>query len=155
MTRLPSLDNDQPSSDPVSGLFQRLVEALVEIRLQVRPLSRSHQVSLSPCTLGAQFRAWADPTSLELSSRRRRRLFVHDPSRCRARFVIPAAMEYDTKEKFSGESPKLDGYGTEHDGIHDIEAAPANKLSRNLKGRHMQMIAIGMFSFEIVDSPAF
>ena len=31
-------------------------------------------------------------------------------------------------------------YGTEH----DIEAAPASTLARDLKGRHMQMIAIGM-----------
>ncbi|MCJ1471664.1 hypothetical protein MMC13_000304 [Lambiella insularis] len=51
-------------------------------------------------------------------------------------------MEYDNKEKFPGESPKIDEYGTEHD-LHDVEAVPANKLARNLKGRHMQMIAIG------------
>ncbi|MCJ1420610.1 hypothetical protein MMC32_006968 [Xylographa parallela] len=52
-------------------------------------------------------------------------------------------MEYN-KEKLSDESPaKVDEYGVREGGIHDVEAVPANTLSRSLKGRHMQMIAIG------------
>ncbi|MCJ1287249.1 hypothetical protein MMC26_006597, partial [Xylographa opegraphella] len=53
-------------------------------------------------------------------------------------------MEYDNKEKLSDESPvKRDEYGVHEGGIHDVEAVPANQLSRSLKSRHMQMIAIG------------
>jgi len=53
-------------------------------------------------------------------------------------------MEYDNKEKLSEESPaKVDEYGVHEGGIHDVETVPANVLSRSLKGRHMQMIAIG------------
>ncbi|MCJ1322875.1 hypothetical protein MMC15_008225 [Xylographa vitiligo] len=53
-------------------------------------------------------------------------------------------MDYEKNEKLSEESPaKVDEYGVHEGGIHDVEAVPANALARSLKGRHMQMIAIG------------
>ena len=52
---------------------------------------------------------------------------------------LPYGMEKDKEAAL--ESP---GEEVKYDGEHDLEAAPASTLARDLKGRHMQMIAIGM-----------
>ncbi len=57
-------------------------------------------------------------------------------------------MDIDTKEKVPAHDAAYESNGS-HD--QDFEAQPAEggKLSRELKGRHMQMIAIGMFAMPL------